>query len=79
MERCYKEVSNLDALYTILEQHLQKFNSQHENVDMVISRYAIEHICRMMRIIRQPHGNALLVCEKLKCTESYVLLFCVNF
>lgn len=30
-------------------------------LDLVVFRYAAEHLTRISRIIRQPYGNALLV------------------
>jgi dynein heavy chain len=42
---------------------LEEYNVDATNVhmDLVLFKDAIEHVCRIHRIIRQPRGNALLV------------------
>ncbi|XP_013387188.1 dynein heavy chain 12, axonemal, partial [Lingula anatina] len=61
-DRVYQEVSSLDTFYTIAEGALEEYNQTHKNrMDLVIFRYALEHLSRISRILRVPGGNALLV------------------
>jgi len=55
--------SELDQVKTRLMEYLEEYNVDPLNprLDLVFFRDAIEHLCRIHRIIRQPRGNALLV------------------
>ena len=47
---------------TVLEEYLEDFNQVNiSQMKLVLFSDAIQHICRISRIIRQPLGNALLL------------------
>lgn len=44
------------------EENLEDYNQMNSaKMELVLFMYAIIHICRISRIIRQPQGNALLL------------------
>ena len=59
----YQEVTDFDKLKKFIELRLQEYNTEPGfiQLDLVLFRDAIEHICRITRILRQPNGNVLLV------------------
>eukprot|EP01063_Lacrimia_lanifica_P009197 TRINITY_DN1620_c2_g3_i1.p1 TRINITY_DN1620_c2_g3~~TRINITY_DN1620_c2_g3_i1.p1 ORF type:complete len:4609 (+),score=2253.81 TRINITY_DN1620_c2_g3_i1:158-13984(+) len=59
----YREVAELGELKKKLEERLQEHNEEPGNrpMQLVFFGDAIEHLCHIHRIIRQPRGNALLV------------------
>ncbi|KAJ8614220.1 hypothetical protein CTAYLR_001132 [Chrysophaeum taylorii] len=60
--RPYAEIKDLAALQQTIEQYLVDFNAQSRKpMDLVMFRFAIEHISRIARILQMPGGNALLV------------------
>ena len=49
-------------MLNILEEYLDDYNQTNiSQMKLVLFSDAIQHICRIIRIIRQPLGNALLL------------------
>ncbi|KNC97489.1 uncharacterized protein SPPG_07404 [Spizellomyces punctatus DAOM BR117] len=62
-EPTYEEIPDMGALRKFMSEKLQEYNMEPGFVqaDLVLFRDAIEHICRITRILRQPAGNVLLI------------------
>jgi dynein heavy chain len=51
----------MELLSKTLMEKLEDYNSSHSIMDLVLFEQAMEHVCRIARIISNPGGHALLV------------------
>lgn len=58
----YMPMADMDKLVLRMNGFLEDFNGISKRpMELVLFPFAVEHICRVLRIIKQPLGNALLV------------------
>ncbi|KAF5297854.1 hypothetical protein FQA39_LY19240 [Lamprigera yunnana] len=58
----YEEVVSMVAFLRISEAALEEYNATHKNkMDIVLFKYALEHLSRVCRVLSIPSGSALLV------------------
>ncbi|KAE8741073.1 hypothetical protein FOCC_FOCC013411 [Frankliniella occidentalis] len=61
-EREYDRITDVDRLSSVLVELLDEYNSQSiAPMRLVLFTDAVQHVCRIARILRQPQGNALLL------------------
>ena len=59
--RLYKDLGGYNEIRNIFTQVLDLHNQENKAMTLVLFEQALEHLCRIHRIIRNPRGNALLV------------------
>ncbi|KAM5271528.1 dynein axonemal heavy chain 11 [Ctenodactylus gundi] len=57
----YMPVRDWEALKTVLTESLDHYNELHAAMHLVLFEDAMQHVCRISRILRIPRGHALLV------------------
>uniref|UniRef100_G3PRS5 Dynein axonemal heavy chain 11 n=1 Tax=Gasterosteus aculeatus TaxID=69293 RepID=G3PRS5_GASAC len=57
----YHQASDWEKLQKMLADALEHYNELHAVMDLVLFEEAIQHVCRISRILEAPYGNALLV------------------
>jgi dynein heavy chain len=57
----YYQIADSEKLKKVLDAKLTEYNESNALMDLVLFTQAMEHICRISRIIDTPRGNALLV------------------
>jgi dynein heavy chain len=58
----YMQVKSVAALQHVCEGFLDEYNNvSKKRMDLVVFRFAIEHVTRIARVVRQPRSHALLV------------------
>lgn len=61
-ERPYEEIMDKEKLIKAAVEALDRYNEQADNpMNLVLFNFAIEHLLRIRRILKQPGGHALLV------------------
>ncbi|XP_054732574.1 dynein axonemal heavy chain 3-like [Anastrepha obliqua] len=60
--KIYDEVESYDKLEKLMHYYLRDYNTfSHTPMDLVLFRFAIEHISRVSRVLQMPRGNMLMV------------------
>ncbi|XP_053982409.1 dynein axonemal heavy chain 7 [Hylaeus volcanicus] len=60
--KLYTEVENLDDLTATVEEYLAEYNSiSRTPMNLVLFRFAIEHLSRICRVMMQPRSHVLLI------------------
>lgn len=60
--KAYDEIVDLSSLQSAMEQYLDEHNSTSKApMPLVMCKYAIEHVSRICRVLKQDNGNLLLV------------------
>lgn len=60
-DKMYIPIKDMPQLKKVLEESLAEYNEANAEMNLVLFDLAMEHICRIARIIDTPAGNALLV------------------
>ncbi|XP_067216276.1 dynein axonemal heavy chain 7 [Linepithema humile] len=61
-QKRYTEISDWDALAVAVEEYLAEYNEiSNTPMDLVLFRFAIEHLSKICRVMMQPRSHALLV------------------
>merc|ERR1719316_2609241 len=60
-DKMYMPIPAIDKLKKALEEKLAEYNETFAAMELVLFTIAMEHICRICRIVDLPCGNALLV------------------
>ncbi|CAG9767321.1 unnamed protein product [Ceutorhynchus assimilis] len=60
--KIYDEISDMELLIEKMEYYLSEYNMITKSpMNLVMFKFAIEHVSRVSRVLNQPNGNALLV------------------
>eukprot|EP01029_Cantina_marsupialis_P005823 TRINITY_DN1630_c1_g5_i3.p1 TRINITY_DN1630_c1_g5~~TRINITY_DN1630_c1_g5_i3.p1 ORF type:complete len:1943 (+),score=485.57 TRINITY_DN1630_c1_g5_i3:173-6001(+) len=58
----YEELNDMGRVTKVLDEYMESYNLEHTNqMSLVFFESAAEHVARIVRILRQPRGNAMLV------------------
>lgn len=58
----YQEVEDLDELRYVVESYLVEFDNMSKRpMNLTMCRYAVEHVSRICRVLKQPRSHVLLI------------------
>ncbi|XP_062322712.1 dynein axonemal heavy chain 11 isoform X2 [Osmerus eperlanus] len=60
-ETCYAAVRDWAVLRSLLNEALDSYNELNAAMDLVLFEDAMQHVCRISRVLQCPRGHALLV------------------
>ncbi|KAG8514707.1 Dynein heavy chain 11, axonemal, partial [Galemys pyrenaicus] len=60
-EPCYMPVKDWEVLKTILTETLDNYNELNATMNLVLFEDAVQHVCRISRILKTPQRQALLI------------------
>ncbi|CAG9311235.1 unnamed protein product [Blepharisma stoltei] len=60
-DKAYLPIKDMAQLKRVLEEKLNEYNENNAQMNLVLFDIAMEHVCRIARIIDMPAGNALLI------------------
>jgi len=60
-DKIYDQVTSIDSLSKILVNALDEYNETNAAMDLVLFEDAMKHVCRIVRIVQNEGGHALLV------------------
>lgn len=61
-DRRYEEIASMEQYHEVASLCLEEYNTTHKNkMDIVLFRYALEHLARICRILAIPCGSLLMV------------------
>ncbi|KNE71129.1 hypothetical protein AMAG_15798 [Allomyces macrogynus ATCC 38327] len=61
-KKLYDEIESIDAMTDLVDRALGEFNAlSKKQMDLVMFRFAIEHLIRISRVLLQPQGNMVCV------------------
>eukprot|EP00072_Mus_musculus_P068674 XP_017170437.1 PREDICTED: dynein heavy chain 11, axonemal isoform X3 [Mus musculus] len=58
---CYMPVKDWEGLKAVLMEMVDNYNELHSAMHLVLFEDAMQHVCRISRILRIPQGHALLI------------------
>lgn len=62
IKKTYKRVVDLEGMRQTMVQYLDDYNMMSSKpMKLVLFLFAVEHVCRIARVLQMPRGNALLV------------------
>jgi dynein heavy chain len=57
----YRDLGDFGSVGKILDAVLEQYNTEHKAMSLVLFEFALDHLTRLLRILRLPRGNVLLV------------------
>ena len=71
-ERHYKEITDIDKFRDIAENLLVKYNEvSRKPMDLTLFDFALEHLCRVSRVLKQPESHMLIIGKILNFLKKF--------